>query len=547
MRFKLLFTILTVCSVQLLNAQLYINSAQLTIQAGASVVVQGDVTSNTDILGAGKLVLKGSSNQNVSMSGFTIPNLEMDNTANATLTSNARIGTSMLFTNGKILAGNYNLNLAPAETNTGMGTSKFVETNGTGQVMQELTANVTSKEIPVGVGTSYRPAFLTTSATYSSATTGIKVLAVSDPSKPPMISDYLTAYWPVTRTGVTGTVTVAGQYIDAGDIVGTEANLRGYFYNGTDWNSTSGTNDVALNRVGAPVTGTGGDVYGMDKFLAVGARALLQGPYVAGTGMMSDGLRSPTNSIPSSDPYRTLPYSGYFTHVANATTETLIGTPLADQGTAANNIVDWVFLELRNTNASPGNVVVQTRAALIQRDGDIVDVDGVSPVTFNNIANGSYGLTIRHRNHLGLSINPNTAPIAMNETKSTAYTTNVVDMRSITQANLFGTSSAHTAIDGYNIMWSGSVNSDNKVKYSGLTNDPQTILNNVLAFPANTTGAYNYNAAFGYFEGDVNMDRKVKYSGLGNDAQPILNNVLAYPGNTTGAYNYNAMVQQIPN
>jgi hypothetical protein len=207
---KLLLTILTVCSAQLIHAQLYINSAQLTIQSGASVVVQGDVTSNTDILGAGKLVLKGSANQNVSMSGFSIPNLEIDNTANATLTSNARIGTSMLFTNGKIFAANYNLNLAPAETNSGMGTSKFIETNGTGQVMQELTANVTSKEIPVGMGTNYRPAFLTTSATYSSATAGFKLLGVSDPNKPPMISDYLTAYWPVTRTGITGTVTVLG-------------------------------------------------------------------------------------------------------------------------------------------------------------------------------------------------------------------------------------------------------------------------------------------------------------------------------------------------
>ena len=50
-----------------------------------SVTVQGDVTSNVDIQGTGLLQLKGSVLQNVDMGGFTIPNLELDNAANATL------------------------------------------------------------------------------------------------------------------------------------------------------------------------------------------------------------------------------------------------------------------------------------------------------------------------------------------------------------------------------------------------------------------------------------------------------------------------------
>ena len=68
------------------SAQLFIDQATFTIQSGATVTVQGDVTSNTDILGTGKVILKGTANQNVNMGGFTIPNIEIDNTANVTLT-----------------------------------------------------------------------------------------------------------------------------------------------------------------------------------------------------------------------------------------------------------------------------------------------------------------------------------------------------------------------------------------------------------------------------------------------------------------------------
>ena len=124
------------------SAQLFIDQATFTIQAGATVTVQGDVTSNTDILGTGKVILKGTANQNVNMGGFTIPNVEIDNAANVTLTGNARVGSSLLFTNGKILLGSNNLTLSDVATATGGGTSKFVETNGSGQVIKSLTANM---------------------------------------------------------------------------------------------------------------------------------------------------------------------------------------------------------------------------------------------------------------------------------------------------------------------------------------------------------------------------------------------------------------------
>ena len=83
--------------------------------------------------------------------------------------------------------------------------------------------------MPLGVGAAYRPAFITATGSFANASTGVKVLAVNDPNKPPMISDYLLTHWPVTQTGITGTLTIAGQYTNS-DISGTKSNLVGYFF-----------------------------------------------------------------------------------------------------------------------------------------------------------------------------------------------------------------------------------------------------------------------------------------------------------------------------
>jgi len=59
-----------------------------------------------------------------------------------------------------------------------------------------------------------------------------------------------------------------------------------------------------------------------------------------------------------------------------------------------------VFLEIRDKNDA--TTVLQTRSALLQRDGDIVDIDGVSPISFLGVLADDYYVAIRHRNHLGI-------------------------------------------------------------------------------------------------------------------------------------------------
>lgn len=547
---KILFTIPCCFLAITAIAQLKIDNAIFFIQPGATVTVQGDVTSNVDIQGTGLLLLKGSALQNVDMGGNTISNLELDNTAHATLlNSNIRIGNSFVFTNGKFQTGNLNITLSPTANVTGANTAKFFWTNGTGQLRKELTGDIAAFELPVGENTNYRPAYLTTAGNaYASANFGVRVLGSADPGKPPMSASFLNTSWPNTKTGITGgTVTLEGQYIDPTDIAGTEANLFGYYFNGTDWSSVGETHNTATNRVSAPVTSIAGSLSGINKFLTVGSRAFLQGAYdytVANSGLMFDNLRTlpfgssaSTANFPSTDPYRVAPYNTAFTHVNNAALETIpnsgvIGTvPIA-----ADRIVDWVFLELRNLDASPGNDILQTRSALIQRDGDIVDIDGVSPVTFNNLANGNYILSIRHRNHLGLSIDQ-TSPRAINETGSTAFTTNVIDLRTATDAQLFGTAAAfstvvHPTLGTVNLLWGGNANFNNQTRFTSVNNDRDYLLVNSLG---NIPSAFISNV---YHSADVNMNKTVRFSSVNNDRDFILITVL---GNVPSTFRTQAL------
>nr|MDQ6889426.1 hypothetical protein [Bacteroidota bacterium] len=218
---------------------------------------------------------------------------------------------------------------------------------------------------------------------------------------------------------------------------------------------------------------------------------------------------------------------------ANTIPEVAVGSVFSNQASTNDNIVDWVFLELRNTKVSPGNTVLQTRSALVQRDGDIVDIDGVSPVTFNNVASTNYVIAVRHRNHLGLSTDPSTYTPALGETKSTA---SLVDLTTVTGTQLFGSSSgAYTiASDGKNLLWAGNANFNSNVKFNGLGNDKDYILVNTLS---NNSGS-TLNGV--YLPADVNMNGNVKYNGLGNDKDYIFVTVLA----SNAA---NIRTQQLPN
>ncbi len=124
------------------------------------------------------------------------------------------------------------------------------------------------------------------------------------------------------------------------------------------------------------------------------AKVILEGAYNSTTGLMSDSLRK-LSSFPLTSPY--------------GTGEVINPCVLIMTGNAA--VVDWIKVELRDKTDS--SKVKKTRSALLLRNGNIVDIDGVSTLFINNVLPDNYFVSISHRNHLAIRT---LTPVALAQT-----------------------------------------------------------------------------------------------------------------------------------
>lgn len=223
--------------------------------------------------------------------------------------------------------------------------------------------------------------------------------------------------------------------------------------------------------------------------------ALLDGPYDAMSGLMNDNLRS-AGLVPNAHPYASAP----FNHTG---TESIDPSVLLVTGDDA--IVDWVLLELRDA-LTPSSITAG-RAALIQRDGDIVDLDGTSAVTFLNVVPGSYHVAVRHRNHFG---------VMTASSLSLDHNATILDLTSA--ATLIHGSDARKDVAGTLLLWGTNALPDGQLKYTGTQNDRDPILVKI-------GGLIPTAIVIGYHPEDVNLNGIVSYAGANNDRDPILVNL----------------------
>ncbi|WP_019987196.1 Ig-like domain-containing protein [Rudanella lutea] len=257
-------------------------------------------------------------------------------------------------------------------------------------------------------------------------------------------------------------------------------------------------------------------------------KVYLQGALFGVTGsLMRDDLRV-GGYIPASHPYTTLNPITPITSIAAGVTAV----------TGNDAIVDWVFVELRS-EANPATIV-DSRAALLQRDGDIVGVDGVSSVTFATALSGNYYVAVRHRNHLGVM---SQSALPLSETAT------VVDFRNpntptftysgVTSYTEVTPNQAQVVVSQGVAMWAGNAFVDNApttprnfVIYQGSNNDVNQLYQLVINAPNNGLVSPAFKLR-GYFAGDINLDGQTIFQGTGNDVEFIYQNVIKnHPGNS---------------
>jgi hypothetical protein len=520
--FILSVTIAVLFSTQT-KSQLYINSATFFIQSGATVTVQGNVTSNTNIQGTGLVLLNGSSNQTIDMGGNTIPNLTINNTSNAILLSNAQIGTNLTFTAGNILLGNDSLVIGNSATVTGAGSSTgFVVTNGTG-VLTKDSLGTTAFNFPVGYSlTTYLPVSISNAGTVDNISVGSIDHVYNNANSSTgtaFTKEVVDASWNISEAVLgSSNLSITASWASANELAGFNRSKSGISYY-----ITSPASNVGLDLTNAQTgTATGSGPYSYTRTgvtslgtFAVGFRPVLtpllvtpkiflQGAYNSSTLLMNASL---STLLPTTEPYSAL--TG-FTQSGSGGGETSTSAILTNTVSPNNEIVDWIFVQLHRASDS---IVVSTRAALLERNGSIVETDGVSPLSMGGNLPGTYFISIRHRNHLG---------VRTSGTLTLAKTTNTSYDFTIGSSQAYKGVMAPVSTTGGTVycMWGGDANGNKIVKYTGPSNDENQLLNVTLA--GNKAAIIS-----GYLGSDLNLNGQVKYTGPNNDENVLLNTILA--------------------
>lgn len=252
-----------------------------------------------------------------------------------------------------------------------------------------------------------------------------------------------------------------------------------------------------------------GDVYNEELGLTVGPcclaylKAILQGAYDASATEMRTSINAAGN-LPLTQPYNASPWNY---------------TGTEEVSTFPDSIVDWVLIKLLD-NSDPA-ILVEQRAALISKSGQVLDTDLTQGISFTSVP-GDYYLVVDHRNHMPvMTASPITLPNDLDP----------YDFREVVETQPYLHNDPLPAIlelpplgSGIYGMIAGDVNADDVLKYLGVDDDRGLILSVIIS----VTGSNSINGSIlGYHIEDVSLDNKVLYLGLGDDRGIILQNIIS--------------------
>ena len=278
--------------------------------------------------------------------------------------------------------------------------------------------------------------------------------------------------------------------------------------------SNISNNSANLNYIGVVAAGA----------TTLSIKAMMQGSYNNATGLMNDRLRE-RGMIPLQQPYNNGLHGlqAYLYNGNQSTTQAVLAV------TGDNAIVDWVLVELRNAN-NPDQIVAAT-AALIQRDGDVVNPsNGTTGISFQGISSGNYYVALRHRNHLGIM------SAGLVNLGAASPMIDLTSMGNIYRKPGLGNFPA-TNLGNRVGMWAGNANGDDQIIFQGPSSDVDPAFFQVIINAGNFGQAANF-LLQGYNRADINLDGKTVFQGPDNEVDLIFFNVVTHPENLNFLANF---------
>lgn len=209
---------------------------------------------------------------------------------------------------------------------------------------------------------------------------------------------------------------------------------------------------------GGPVGGGNGNNPGTTFQGAVAFQGY-QAPGAMTTTLADNGL------LPMSQPFSDAPfnYDG---------TETITTLP--------NDVVDWVMVELRDANDETN--MIDRKAALVDKDGNIIGTDGSFGVQFDSAADGDYYVVIHHAGHVSVMTSstvslPNSSPYNFKQSNSAVKGSNQMKL-----------------VNGAFTMRAGDYDNNNTINFSDFVRWLQSnnSLNTYASFDGDGSGTINF-------------------------------------------------------
>lgn len=389
-----LFTILNILPL-LTFAQYHFligSNGHIKMSGGQLVLTDTELNVEGDFQAAqGETILRATTNTsegNIGGSGSTqFANLEINKTTSEVqLIGDIEISHTLTMNTGKLNLNNYDIQLGDGLDGTIIGESEasFIYSSAGGEIIKTSTLNAPNNQNPGNLGLSLT----------SADNLGVTTIRRGHYVETSGIEQFVQRYFEVSTTEANTTTNFEFYYLDTELnnlaknqlMLWQDSNING------SWARTpivaSTPNSVSFNNI--PSTGIL-NLGSNELFLST--KIVLPAIYNSDTQLMDANL---TAMLPTTEPYSSMGYM----NLQNEGISTALSTIIPEE-----EIVDWILLELRDANTP--STLIAVRAALLQRDGDVVDVDGKSPVRFADIAAGNYYIATRHRNHLGvMTANP---------------------------------------------------------------------------------------------------------------------------------------------